>query len=452
MSKADYDVAIIGGGPAGSAMGAYLAQAGVRCVIVEGAIFPRPHVGESLVPATTRVFKELGFLPRMEELGFVHKLGATWTSASGKARPYDMDWAGLDEDCNAAVAFGERAQPGVEQNYTYHVDRARFDLALLQHAHDTGAEVIEGVTVRGVDFDTPLPELVLRLGRREARISCRVVVDASGRKTLLGRQLGLKRTDPVFDQYAMHTWYGGYDRKSYPNPDHIHIHFLPDKGTWVWQIPIAEDVTSIGVVTQKRAFKAARACKEDFFLGALRSRDDLGERIDRSERLRPIKEEADYSYAMSKFAGDRFVLLGDAARFVDSIFSSGVSIALNSARLAACDVLRGLETGDLSRRCFTDYEATMSRGVKNWYDFIALYYRLNVLFTYFVNHPEHRLGVLQLLQGDVYEEEPPEVLDAMKRKVAEVEANPSHMWHHLLSDVALGALARQTGSGEVVPG
>ncbi len=452
VNSVDYDVAIVGGGPAGSAMGAYLARAGVRCVVIEGAIFPRPHVGESLVPATTRVFKELGFLEQMDRLGFVRKLGATWTS-NEKARPYELGWDGLEQDCNAAIRFDERPQEGVEQNYTYHVDRGRFDLALLQHAQELGAEVIEGVRVRGVDFDAPEPELIVKLGRREHRIRCRVAIDASGRKTLLGRQLGLKRTDPHFDQYAVHTWYAGYDRHALPNPDHIHIHFLPHAaGTWVWQIPISETVTSIGVVTQKAVFKAAKASREAFFRAALGSRPDLAALVDNAERIRPLTEEADYSYAMTQFSGDRFLLLGDAARFVDPIFSSGVSIALNSARLASKDVLAALETGELRRTSYQRFETTMRRGVKNWYDFICLYYRLNVLFTYFVNHPHHRLDVLKLLQGDVYDEEEPRVITAMRAKVAEVEKNPDHMWHRLLGETSALGLASAVVPGAVVAG
>src|SRR5262245_8171852 len=130
----DFDVGIIGGGPAGSAMGAYLARAGVRCVILEGDIFPRAHVGESLVPASTRVFKDLEFIPEMDRLGFVRKFGATWTS-NPSVRPYEVNWQGLDDDCHAAIRFDERAQEGVDLNYTWHVDRGLFDQALLQHAH-----------------------------------------------------------------------------------------------------------------------------------------------------------------------------------------------------------------------------------------------------------------------------------------------------------------------------
>lgn len=428
----DFDVGIIGGGPAGSAAAAYLARAGVKCAVFEGAKFPRAHVGESLVPASTRVFKELGFLPRLEELGFVRKYGATWTS-SPRTQPYQVDWNGLDEDCNAAIRFDERDQDGVEQNYTYHVDRARFDEALLDHAEEVGATVEREVRVQRVDFDADDPELVVRSGKNsESRVRVRLVFDASGRKTLLGRQLGLKRNDPLFDQYAIHTWFKDYPRDKMRNPEHIHIHFLPTRGAWVWQIPIDDDVTSIGVVTQKSEFKAARTAREAFFYECLASRPDIAEQVAAAERIRPLTEEADYSYSMTQFAGDRYMLLGDAARFVDPIFSSGVSIALSSARFAARDAIDALHKGTFAREHYQQFEQTMRRGVRNWYEFIRLYYRLNVLFTHFIADPKYRLDVLQLLQGDVYDAEEPEVLARMRERIREVEDNPRHMWHRLL--------------------
>jgi 1H-pyrrole-2-carbonyl-[peptidyl-carrier protein] chlorinase len=440
VSDLDFDVAILGGGPAGSAMGAYLARAGVRCVLFERALFPRPHVGESLVPSSTRIFKELGFLPVMEAHKFPRKYGASWT-ASPLARPHTMDWEGLPTDCHAEVRFEERDQPGVEQNYTYHVDRGAFDLALLQHAHAAGAEVYEGIDVKRVDFagEGGDPEVEFDLGRKRLRTRVRLVVDATGRRTLLGSQLKLKIKDPVFDQYALHTWFEGWDRGSGPEAGYIHIHFLPLANTWVWQIPISDGVTSIGVVTQKKHFLAAKEDLPAFFRRCLHAREDLGARLDGAKQIRPLAEEGDYSYAMSRCAGDRFLLLGDAARFVDPIFSTGVSIALNSARFASHDVLAALGSGDLSRERFATFEATMKRGTKNWYDFITVYYRLNVLFSYFVESPHHRLDVLKLLQGDVYDEEPPEVLELMRRKVAEVERSPTHMWHRLLGDLTANA-------------
>ena len=138
----DFDIGIIGGGPAGSSLAAYLAKAGVKCVVFERELFPRPHIGESLVPSSTRVFKELGFLDKMEEAKFPRKYGAAWT-ANDDTKAYNHDWEGMKPDCHAMFRFEERAQVGVDKNYTYHVDRGKFDLLLLQHANELGATVYE---------------------------------------------------------------------------------------------------------------------------------------------------------------------------------------------------------------------------------------------------------------------------------------------------------------------
>jgi len=438
----NFDVGIIGGGPAGSSLAAYLAKAGVSCVVLERELFPRPHVGESLVPSSTRVFDDLDFLPQMEEAKFPHKYGAVWT-ANDQARSYDHDWDGLSPDCHAQIRFDERQQPGVGKNYTYHVDRGKFDLMLLQHAHKLGATIYEGVRVTEVDFTPEQPVLRFRMGTKEMGVSVRMVVDASGRQTILGNQLKLKVKDPVFDQYAIHTWFGDYDRravaKSDSQCDYIYIHFLPISNSWIWQIPISDNVTSIGVVTQKKNLASTKQDRKEFFWNSVPYRSSVADALRKAIQLRDFKEEGDYSYAMKQLCGDRFLLVGDAGRFVDPIFSTGVSIALNSSRLAHKDILAALERNDLSRASFRDFEETMQRGTKNWYDFITVYYRLNVLFTYFITDPRYRLDVLKLLQGDVYDEEQPAVLHKMRSMVADVEHNPKHPWHELLGTLTANA-------------
>jgi FADH2 O2-dependent halogenase len=97
MSQFDFDVGVIGGGPAGAATAAYLAKAGLSCAVFERELFPRPHVGESFVPSSTRVFKELGFLKHMDQAGFPRKYGAAWTSSSREKSPlYTHSFEGLD--------------------------------------------------------------------------------------------------------------------------------------------------------------------------------------------------------------------------------------------------------------------------------------------------------------------------------------------------------------------
>jgi FADH2 O2-dependent halogenase len=417
-------------------------------VVFERELFPRAHVGESLVPSSTRVFNELGFLDKMEEAKFPHKYGAVWT-ANEQARAYDVDWDGLSPDCHAQVRFDEREQPGVDKNYTYHVDRGKFDLLLLQHASQFGAAVYEGVRVSNVDFSSELPVVNFKMGRKEMGVSVRMVADASGRQTFLGNQLKLKINDPVFDQYAIHTWFQDYDRmalaKSELHRDYIYIHFLPISNCWLWQIPITDEITSIGVVTQKKNFAGSKQEREEYFWESVGSRPKLAAALRRAKRIRPFTAEGDYSYAMSQIVGDRFVLLGDAGRFVDPIFSTGVSIALNSSRFAHKDILSALERNDFSRASFKTFEDTITRGTKNWYDFISVYYRLNVLFTYFISDKRYRLDVLKLLQGDVYDEVAPPVLDKMREMVSQVERNEGHPWHQLLNDLTVDAFRPSAG-------
>ncbi|HJT58393.1 MAG TPA: tryptophan 7-halogenase [Ktedonobacteraceae bacterium] len=443
MTHFDFDVGIIGGGPAGAAVGSYLARAGLSCVVFERELFPRPHVGESLVPSSTRVFKEIGFLDQLDQAGFPKKYGAAWTSAD-KGPVYNHNFEGLEADCHAGVRFEERQQPGIDRNYTFHVDRGKFDLLLLQNAHRLGATVYEGVRVQDVDFSEPaMPRINFSVARKVTSTRVRMVVDASGRRTLLGNQLKLRVHDPVFDQYALHTWFEGFDRgilaRDKSQADFIFVHFLPLTNTWVWQIPISETVTSIGVVTQKKNFARSREEREEFFWHCLETRPALARGLRAARQMHPLSSEGDYSYAMKEICGDHFVLVGDAARFVDPIFSTGVSIALNSARFASADILRAAETGDFGRESFRTFEATLRRGTKNWYEFISVYYRLNILFTAFVQDRRYRLDVLKLLQGDVYDEDEPKVLKLMKQQVSEIEQNEKHLWHGYLGELTASA-------------
>jgi 1H-pyrrole-2-carbonyl-[peptidyl-carrier protein] chlorinase len=376
----------------------------------------------------------------VEATGFPKKYGAAWTSAETRQIDPLGYGSGPHDFRTAQIRFDERDQPGVDRDFTFHVDRGKFDLILLKHAESLGAVVHQGVRVQQIDFDGPLPIVRARVGGRTADIPVRMVVDASGRRTLLGNQLKAKVNDPVFNQYAVHTWFDGFDRNAL-NPekeqsDFIFIHFLPLTDTWVWQIPITDTVTSIGVVTQKKRFQQADGTREDFFWETVASRPDLLDALKGAQRVKPFKVEGDYSYGMTQIVGDNFVLVGDAARFVDPIFSSGVSVALNSARIAAADILDAHQAGDFRKERFIRYETKLRKAVNNWYEFISIYYRLNILFTAFVQDPRYRLDVLKMLQGDVYDDEEPKALAAMREVVTAVESDPDHLWRPFLGELS----------------
>jgi FADH2 O2-dependent halogenase len=417
------DVIIIGGGPAGSTLGCYLSKAGIDNIIIEKAIHPRPHVGESMVMATIRIFDDIDFLETMEVENFPKKYGASWHPAN------------KIEDI--AIAFREFPQEGIHQDYTYHVDRAKFDLLLLKHAERLGSKIYEGVAVKEVLFDNGRATGVrAALNGQDVTLEGKIIVDATGRDALLGRQLKLKKKDPIFDQYAVHAWYEDVARGTGPTADYIHIYFLPVERGWAWQIPITDEITSMGVVTEKEFFRDSKLGVESYFQKYVDSNPNLAAAMEPARRINEFKREGDYSYSMDQFCGDGWLLLGDAARFVDPIFSSGVSVAMHSAKFAAERISCAVETGQFDTAVFAPYEEKLKGGVTIWYDFIRLYYKLLPLFTHFIKTPEHRLGLLQLLQGDVYGwGECPPVLDAMREYVKTVEETPSHILQKYLTDI-----------------
>ena len=418
------EVIIIGGGPAGSALGCYLSKAGISNVIFEGANHPRPHVGESMVTSTTRVFKEIGFLEVMEREGFVKKYGASWHAPANQGR--------------VSIEFREFPQPGIQQDYTYHVDRSRFDLLLLKYAEELGSKVYQGTHVKEVLFEGERAVGVrVRLADQEIDVYGKMVVDATGRSTLLGRQLRLKKKDPIFNQYAVHAWYENVDRGTGEVADHIHIYFLPVERGWVWQIPITDRITSMGVVAEKEVFKQSRLDLEGYFNRYIQTNDNLAEAMRNARRVNEFKTEGDYSYSMSEFVGNGFLLVGDAARFVDPIFSSGVSIALYSAKYAAERIRIAFEENNFSQEIFKPYETKLRSGADIWYEFIRLYYKLLPMFTYFIQNKQHRIEVLQLLQGEVFDRDQVPVLESMRKFVEVVENSEDHFFKKQLTDIPI---------------
>lgn len=407
-AETDFDVIIIGGGPAGSTLGSLLAQGGYRALVLEKDIHPRDHVGESLTPSTNPIFKRIGFLEKMEDAGFVHKPGACWTAPHAPVGKF------------VAIRLGEFPPPGAVQLYTYNVERDVFDTMLLRHAFELGAQVLQGVSVKQVLFDGGRA-----IGVRaavsdgwERDITARVVVDASGRRCIIANQLGLKRKDIQFNQFGIYSWFKDVE----PNPSgyegFLLLHFLGLERAWAWQIPMRNGIWSVGVVTDKGDFQKSGRSHEEFFDSLVRLNKSLQHNMGNAERVRPWWIEADYSYKVEKFAGDGWLMIGDAVRFVDPIFSTGVDVAMYSA-LYAFEAIDASFRGGAEERVFKEYASRIGDGIEAWYDLISLFYKLQNLFTIYAVKRRFRERVVRILQGNLYL---PETLERAREIISIMQA------------------------------
>lgn len=423
----DADVIIIGGGPSGSTLGTLLGMKGYSSVILERDIHPRHHVGESLTPSTNLILDRLGVLPKMEEAGFVHKPGAAWTAPRSRVGNF------------VSVGLAEFPLAGNPQPYSYNVERDAFDALLLRHAAENGAKVLQGVRAREVlfDGDRAVGVRVQILDGHAFDLRGRVIVDASGRAALLGNQLGIRRKDPNFDQYSIFSWFTGVEPAPAGYEGYLFLHFLDMEQAWAWQIPLRNGVTSVGLVTDKSEFLTNGQDQEAFFSALTGKNQTFGQWMRGAERIRPWSVDPDYSYFNESFTGEGWMLVGDAVRFVDPIFSSGLDIAMFCSAYACDAIEQALTTGD-EQGAFGRYVKTITDGVSLWYALIQQFYRIKLIFTRFVVRPAYRPVLIRALQGNLYLPEAQEQARELLRVMEEASEAIAGDTGSLLRPGALG--------------
>ncbi|MBC7799614.1 MAG: tryptophan 7-halogenase [Gemmatimonadaceae bacterium] len=383
----DCDVLIIGGGPAGSTAAALLAERGRDVVMLEKAVHPRFHIGESLLPRNSAIFDKLGLRDNVASIG-VHKPGAEF----------------VHDDTGRSVHFAFAL--GLDKKYTtsWQVRRADFDELLFRNAESKGARTEEGTRVTEVQFAPPGgraqvtavgPDGVTR------RYTPRFVLDASGRDTFLAGKMKSKDSNKFNSTAALYAHFNNVERRTGELEGFITVHLVDDG--WFWMIPLPDNVMSVGFVGNQSAFKGRKGTPHDLFMERINRAPTVRARMRDAELVGDVTSTGNYSYRSATGHGEGYMMIGDAFGFVDPMFSSGVLLAMTAGDLGADVADAWLDSPAAGRAKAKRVERDLKHGMQR---FGWLIYRINTpalrfLFLNPRNELRMRDGLVSLLAGNL---------------------------------------------------
>jgi flavin-dependent dehydrogenase len=400
MSSQNYDVIVIGAGPAGASAAALLAEKGRRVLVLEKEKFPRYHVGESLMPFCWYSFNRLGVLEEMEKISFTKKYSVQFVTQDGKqSAPFYF--------------FQHTDHPS---STTWQVERADFDLMLLNNARRKGAEVREQTPVRRVLKDDSGRVIGVEAAGPDGKsfeVFAEVTLDCSGREQMSVARDGWRVRDAELNKMAIWTYYRGALRDPGVDEGTTTVAYIPDRG-WFWYIPLRGDVVSVGVVAEKEYL-----FRESKDLAAIFQRE-IEENAWIKAHLAPGQQfgnhfvTSEFSYRSKYCAADGLVLVGDAFAFLDPVFSSGVFLALKSGELVADAVDAALTAGDVSAARFADYGEQLCRAMENMRRLVYAFYNAGFSFGRMLKrYPDLRSKLTDCLIGDLFEDKYEDLFSAI---------------------------------------
>lgn len=350
------DVIILGGGPAGATAAMMLASEGWRVRVLEKARFPRFHVGESLLPYNLALFEELGIAEEVRERGYPVKRAAQFWSGAG--RP------------GARLEFAKGTF--TEFKHAYQVERSVFDEMLLRKAEQRGAEVWEGCGYVSHTLEADGVRVTCRNEAGESKeLQAQFIIDATGMQAITARKAGLRKERAGHRKVAL---FGHFEGVQMPTGEHTgDIVLLIRDRAWVWMIPLDERRTSVGLVMDRAEYDAGRTDSESLWQRIVNETPELKRRMAGALRSGALHVEADYSFSVDRLVEPRLVRAGDAAGFLDPVFSSGVMLAMESGREAARVVGEAVRKGQTMTRAMQGYEKAV-------YDHLALFWRFVEVF------------------------------------------------------------------------
>lgn len=392
------DAVVIGGGPAGSTVSTLIAQRGYKVQLFEREMFPRFHIGESLIPETYWVLKRLNMLDKMKSSPFIKKYSVQFVSESGRiSEPfYFVDHK--PHDCSR----------------TWQVLRSEFDQLMLNNAREHGVDVHEGVRVLEVLFDSANRATGVRIQgpNGESRdVGARVVVDASGQSAMLSNRFKTRVVDPKLKKAALWTYFEGAYRDTGRDEGATMVLQTKGKKGWFWYIPLHNNIVSVGVVAEFDYLFKGRGEHEQIYQEELDRCPAVKQRVAQGKRVAEFRATKDYSYRSTVASGEGWVLVGDAFGFLDPLYSSGVLLALKSGELAADAIVEGFEKNDLSAKQLGHWAPGFTRGMERMRRLVCEYYDGFSFGKFVRRYPQYKGHLTDLLIGDLFKDSVDEVFD-----------------------------------------
>lgn len=393
IANRSYDCIVIGAGPAGSTAAALVAEQGFSTLLVERDKMPRFHVGESLMSHCHEVLERLGIVHELERIGFTRQNGVQYLTS--------------DENENTSFFYAEFDDR--PSSLSWHVNRAEFDQLLFDTAYNRGATCIDETRVVEIELRKKgHHKIVVQSAEGKLQeISAKVVIDASGQASLIANQLGLTETDNRFPNAAIWGYFQNGARAGGSNSEVSSIIQTADCRGWFWYIPLYDGTVSVGLVAENQHLLRRGGSPQQTLDTEIKNCPPIKRRLMDATQVGKINVAKDFSCRCKQKAGEGWVLVGDAAGFVDPIFLSGVLLALKSGQMAGEAVAEALMTNDFSPKQLGKWVNEFDLGAQ-WLERLAQSFYANpfCLGSFLRDYPQHSQVLTEMLMGRVWGSDP----------------------------------------------